>query len=452
MTAAAAAASHGDDALRLAAEQRMKQQQQPPRGALTNFLGFLGKILYDREQKSREQQEQNNLSNNSRTTVVMTWKQQQCIWRRRSTLRRLLMPIITLTLAVVASVVICLLLTEDAVSSFTSVVIHWRPPMAESHNRKYVQPSKNDDRIFFHETSGRMELSFKETCAIESAAIHNPQRPVQIFFQPQQLQQLQQQSTAAAIDQSSAWIRVLNRYANVQVIVIDDEGLYFKDSPLEDWYREGKWRNSPYRVQHMADYIRMVTLKKGGGGGMYLDLDVLTLKPYDGPQFRNFVTAKSENFGRIMNDIFHLDRGHRLIGLIQMLQAEEYRPFDFEHNGQGAMTEALADLCHLKSGKFNISCTDVHLLLPHYFHPAGTTSDDNKNVLLHDIFQRTDEPGVAQFLRQIRATSYGVHFHNFYSKHSPIDTTPNSTQVFAILAAEHCPLTFAQGPDQFFAV
>ena len=163
----------------------------------------------------------------------------------------------------------------------------------------------DDDRIFFHETSGRMELSFKETCAIESAALHNPQRPVQVFFQPQQLQQ---QSTAAAIDQSSAWIRVLNRYANVQVIVIDDEGLYFKDSPLEDWYREGKWRNSPYRATHMSDYIRVVSLMKQGG--MYLDLDVVTLKPYDGPQFRNFLTYGSARMEYLSNGIFHFEKGH----------------------------------------------------------------------------------------------------------------------------------------------
>ena len=166
----------------------------------------------------------------------MTWKQQQCIWRRRLTLRRLL---ITLTLAVaVASVAVVfyLVLTEDPFSSFTgavAIVIHWRPPMAEPRNQNNVRPSNNDDRIFFHETSGRMELSFRQNCAVESSALHNPQRSVQVFFQPQQ------QSTAAAIDQSSAayWIRVLNRYANVQVIVIDDEALFFKDSPLEDWYR-----------------------------------------------------------------------------------------------------------------------------------------------------------------------------------------------------------------------
>ena len=392
-----------------------------------------------------EQQEQNKLGNNSRTTVVMTWKPQQCIWRRCLTLRRLL---ITLTLAVVASVAVVfyLLLTEDPFSSFTSavaIVIHWRPPMAEPHNQNNVQPSNNDNRIFFHETSGRLELSFKETCAVESAALHNPQRPVQIFFQPQQ------QSTTAAIDQSSAWIRVLNRYANVQVIVIDDEALYFKDSPLEDWYREAKWRNSPYRVQHMADYIRMVTLKKGGGGGMYLDLDIVTLKPYDGPQFRNFVTAKNKQLFRITNAVFHLDGGHRLIDAIIKEQSDEYDPDDYVYNGPGAMSMAMTKLCNYSRGHLESNiCRDV-ALLPHFlFHPIGGQSGH-----VYFMHRRGEHIGlVSTFIERMERLSYGAHIQNFMTRDLVVDTpSPSSsssddnnlTQVFGILAASHCPLTFA---------
>ena len=329
----------------------------------------------------------------------------------------------------------------------TGNIVYW-----SALRQQQLFDGNDDDRIFFHETSGRLELSFRQNCAVESAALHNPQRRVQIYFQPQQ----QQGSTASVIDESSAWFRVLSHYDNIQMIVIDDEELYFKDSPLEDWYRKGEWRNSRFRIQHMADYIRMVTLKKGTEGGMYLDLDVLTLKPYGGPQFRDFLTVKMENFNRITNAVFHLAAGHPIIEAVIEAQAKEYDPDDYMYNGPGAMTQAVADLCHLKSGNFNISCTDLHLLLPHYFHPEGTTSENNNNILVHDIFQRTDEPGVAKFLHQIRATSYGVHFHNFYSKSSTIDTaTANSTQVFAILASENCPLTFAAGqqvPNQFFAV
>ena len=328
-------------------------------------------------------------------------------------------------------------------NSKSKQLLNWIPSINDSSNDA-------NDRIFFHETSGRMELSFKESCVVESAALHNPQRPVQIFFQPQQ----QHEPSAVTIDQSSAWFQVLSQYENVQVIVIDDEELYFKNSPLDDWYKKGEWRDSPYRLQHMSDYIRMVSLKKQGGG-MYLDLDVLTLKPYTSPLLRNFVTVKLEQFSRITNAVMHFDFGHRLISATIKAQAEDYDPNDYLYNGPGALTEVIAELCQLRGGMFNLSCSDVHLLPPNYFHSTEMISSINDNVLLHDIFQRTDEVGVADYLRYIRETNYGVHFHNSYSKDSLIDLNLNSTQVFSLLASENCPLTFRQGvfnSSLFFAI
>ena len=88
----------------------------------------------------------------------------------------------------------------------------------------YHSTSKGNDRIFFHETSGRMDLSFSQTCAIESAALHNSQRLVQVFIQTQQ---------KSYLHSSSTWLRVLDHYPNALSIFIDDEELYFRDSLLE---------------------------------------------------------------------------------------------------------------------------------------------------------------------------------------------------------------------------
>ena len=322
-----------------------------------------------------------------------------------------------------------------------SNAVIWSPIQQSIHN------SSNDDRIFFHETSGRMELSFKETCAVESAAIHNPQRPVQIFFQPQQLQQLQQQSTAAAIDQSSAWIRVLNRYANVQVIVIDDEGLYFKDSPLEDWYREGKWRNSPYRATHMSDYIRVVSLMKQGG--MYLDLDVLTLKPYDGPQFRNFLTYGSARMEYLSNTVFHFEKGHGLIDYILRVLAEDYDAETYGFNGV-ATSLAAAWRCNMTQGRpQSNTCRDVHLLPDTFFFPIGTP-------FIGALFQQQsqnrrfidDHPqlAAAHGLHLANSVTHNLTIHLLPPTYSSTDDghqQPQQQQPFVQLAARHCPFTLS---------
>ena len=236
-------------------------------------------------------------------------------------------------------------------------IINWTRPNATN--------ASNNDRIFFHETSGRMELSFRQCCAVESAALHNPRRPIQVFFQPQ---------SNTNFNSSSAWFQVLNQYPNVQVILIDDEELYFRDSPLEDLYHKGQWRDSRWRVQHMSDYIRILSLYKEGG--MYLDLDVLTLKPYDGPSFRNFVTVPGgrENEEIVTNSMLHMNRGLELIDTILKIQAEEYDPDEYIFNGPEALTGALYRMKCNDSSTFSSRadnyCAGVHLLPYKYFHPV----------------------------------------------------------------------------------
>ena len=222
----------------------------------------------------------------------------------------------------------------------------------------FWNPSMNNqddsERIFFHETSGRTELSFSQSCSIESAALHNPQRPIQLFFQPWQLLRKNKSMESGMIDPSSAWFKVLNKYSNVQVIVIDDEELYFTNSPFEDWYRKGQFNQ-------MSQFIRILSLYKQGG--MYLDLDVLTVKPYDGPLLRNFVTA---NF-----DAIHLDKGHPFIGEIIKVQTED--------NSNDKTPSSFNGLC-LGPG----ACSDIQLLSEPYWIAHGQKDSKSYAIRLNN--------------------------------------------------------------------
>lgn len=108
----------------------------------------------------------------------------------------------------------------------------------------------DNSRIFFHETSGRQRLSFRQSCAVESAAKHNPSRSVQVFLSSEQL------------NFSSPWISALENYSNVIVVLVNEEE-YFSQSPFAEWFQKGEWKKSPFRTEHMSDYIRILTLYKG---------------------------------------------------------------------------------------------------------------------------------------------------------------------------------------------
>ena len=58
-------------------------------------------------------------------------------------------------------------------------------------------------------------------------------------------------------------------------MVVDAEEAYYRDTPLESWYGEGRnengrWRESYYQIVYKFDYMRMLTLSRDGG--MYMDL------------------------------------------------------------------------------------------------------------------------------------------------------------------------------------
>ena len=89
-----------------------------------------------------------------------------------------------------------------------------------SHNEEI----KNDLRIFFHETSGNNFLNVRQVCAVESAAMNNTDRPVQLFMH-----------ASLSLNYSSSWLTVLAHYPNIAMVFINDTQ-YFQKTPLEKWY------------------------------------------------------------------------------------------------------------------------------------------------------------------------------------------------------------------------
>ena len=176
-------------------------------------------------------------------------------------------------------------------------------------SKEKFQPDNR--RIFFHETSGRDYLDLRQSCAVESAARNNPSKPVQLFLQIDKL------------NYSRSFLSALEQYSNVAVILLN-ETEFFLDTPLEKWFLEGEWRYSLFKFTHMADYIRMLNLYKGGG--LYMDLDYVSIAPINERMARNFFAPESENATLLTNSVFHLEHGNQLIKEILKLLAKEYDP------------------------------------------------------------------------------------------------------------------------------
>ena len=275
----------------------------------------------------------------------------------------------------------------------------------------------DNHRIFFHETSGRQSLNLRQNCAVESAAKENPSRSVQLFLAIEKL------------NYSDTWLSVLRQYDNIQVILIN-ETEYFAQSPLESWYREGVWRKSPFQKEHLADYIRMLSLFKGGG--LYMDLDFITLKPLDEKILWNFFPFPKADRSRLTNSIFHLQHGHRLIEEILRKLAASYYLNEYDEHGPILVTEALTSVCGFEpeqnsSFLTTAKCPSVRLIPHQFFYPIPYSQ-------WKKYFHEAD----AETLLQIEQ-SYAVHVWNQISSGTRL--VRNSNQLYIKLANQHCPLT-----------
>ena len=301
-----------------------------------------------------------------------------------------------------------------------------------------LSQNESDRRIFFHETSGQINLTMKQTCAIESVAKHNPDRPVHLFFRPANSCS---GTTSTSFYYNPLWLEILSGYPNVAAVLLNHDH-YFIGTPLEKWYDIGEWRNSPFSTAHLSDYIRILSLYKSGG--LYSDLDILTLRPYSGKQFRNFLSYDSTNMDVIINTVMHLERGHWLTVEIMRLLSAEYDPNDYAYHGPQAVSAVMQSSCGMKQGDpSSNNCYDLRVLPSYYFFPI-------ERPFSGVFYETAREPPGSNFLAKMNNHSYGAHLWNSMTGsqkalHSDYD------QVFTVLARLHCPLTMARAA-QFHAL
>ncbi|KAI9562640.1 hypothetical protein GHT06_010094 [Daphnia sinensis] len=301
------------------------------------------------------------------------------------------------------------------------------------------QKGLTDRRIVFHETSGTNELTFRQCCSIESAAKNNPDRPVQLFLRPLFIP-CHQHLSSAPLDMFHIplWLDILSNYPNIEAILLNEDH-YFAGTPLQSWYNAGKWRKTLYETFHFSDYIRFVTLHKGGG--LYLDTDVLTLRPLPVEKFRNFLSYDGIAMNAVSSGVMHLEAGHWLATAMMRLLAEEYDPTQLAFHGSEAIGSLMHELCGMQQGDpESNSCKDIHLLQSGYFFliakPLAAEMLDTTRA------KSTNGSGI---LTRLESKSYGVHTWNTMGN-DPADYA-NNPSIFGALAQIHCPLSIARASE-----
>lgn len=133
--------------------------------------------------------------------------------------------------------------------------------------------------IYFHETSCRGWLNSRQACAIESAARAHSNWNIYVLFA----------GPVTAKNLNSNSFNILKQIKNVnfkRVHIVD----YAKETPLEQLVGEGALNRTRWRISHTSDMLRYLSLYKWGG--VYLDLDVVVVKSFEGLE-KNWAARES---------------------------------------------------------------------------------------------------------------------------------------------------------------
>ncbi len=158
--------------------------------------------------------------------------------------------------------------------------------------------SQDIDKAFFIESSGNCALSYRQACAVESLALHNPNLTVNVLFTNADIN--------AGLDNIPQ--KLVENYVNIQLISINvDE--YMAGTLMEHWYQCTNWRSGSYHVNNLSNALRLLTVYKFGG--YYFDLDIISVRPVT--SYRNFVAAVDPEI--VNNNVIHADAKHAFIEL-----------------------------------------------------------------------------------------------------------------------------------------
>ncbi|XP_054273215.1 lactosylceramide 4-alpha-galactosyltransferase-like [Macrosteles quadrilineatus] len=265
--------------------------------------------------------------------------------------------------------------------------------------------------------SKMMTLNPRQACAVESAAITNPDRPIYILYTCP--------ISDDFISYSPNFVKALFVYKNVKIVRLNAEKV-FEHTMLRQLYETNRVERSDYPVETFSDLLRVAVLCRFGG--TYLDLDTITIKSLNdlGSNYIGLESSKSIN-GAVIN-VEPFGDGHSLMKSVIQFISRNFDSKVWGANGPDALTCVILQKCGLKTiNKAIHKCKAIHVLPQEVFYPVNFKEKDL-------LFNKAIGP---QLVSKIKKSSYIVHFWNYLSHGIHVDV--NSNQAYGLLASEFCP-------------
>lgn len=290
-----------------------------------------------------------------------------------------------------------------------------------------VRP-ENGQNVFFidtRETTENVTLTARQACAVESAALSNPD--LKVFFLYASRERSLNLTITSEVDAILSYPNVFINYLNMQELSIK--------SPMESFFRTQRLAKSAFKVEHTSDVLRLLLLWKYGG--TYLDTDMIVMKKLDSVA-SNYACVQDIWYvnGAILN--FDDKKGKELAKMFIRALIANFNGDYFVTNGPGLITSVLEGLC-----KVNVSmmaekkeCQGFHVHPEEVCYPIPYQSWE---LLMDEIY--------ADEVMNKTRDSIVVHFWNNLSHGKKIEV--DSKAGYIQLARKFCPKTLKHIKNYF---
>lgn len=154
---------------------------------------------------------------------------------------------------------------------------------------------------------------YRRACAIQSAAIHNPNRDIFVLFASPVAFNWKEGDSFENLKSTSPIFKIFSLYPNIYLRNVNMT-TFAVGTPIEELEKRGDVYASKFNVSHLSDVIRLVILYKYGG--LYLDADFIILRNLDDIASTFFAT---ESVGLMSNGAIGFTQngfGHDLLDTI----------------------------------------------------------------------------------------------------------------------------------------
>lgn len=200
------------------------------------------------------------------------------------------------------------------------------------------------------------EISLRAACAIESASLHNPYSEITLLT----LHEPDNRTTT----------QLLHLIPNVHLKQMNIAEI-LSDTPLYDWYLQGDYTESLFKLTHMSDALRLAILWKFGG--IYMDTDIWSVKGVS--HLHNTIAKQSVLY--VNGAVMMFDKSHPFLHDCMEEFSRNYQKNEFTAQGPDLLTRVILKKCGIDVkviiGDVDPAdvekCVNVTVLPPESFYP-----------------------------------------------------------------------------------